>query len=60
VFENKVQRRIFEPKRCEVTGQWERWRTGYLYELYCSSSTVNVNNPRRMRWAEHVARKREG
>jgi len=59
VFENKVQRRIFEPKRCEGTGQWERWRTGDLYELYCSN-IVNASNPRRMRWAEHVARKREG
>ena len=60
VFENKVQGRIFEPNRCEVTGEWERWRTWDLYGLYYSSSFVNVSNPRRMRWAEHVARKEEG
>jgi len=27
VLDNKVQRGIFEPKKCEVTGEWERWRT---------------------------------
>jgi len=60
VFENEVQRRIFESKRCEVTGEWGRWRTSDLYELYCLSSIANVSNPRRMRWAERVACKGRG
>jgi hypothetical protein len=44
-------RRIFGPKRDEVTGDWRK-----LHGLYCSPSIVRVIKARRMRWAGHVAR----
>jgi hypothetical protein len=56
VFENKVLRRIFRPRREKVTGEWRK-----LYEeindLYSSSSIVRVIKSRRMSWAGHVSRK---
>jgi hypothetical protein len=56
VFENRVLRRIFGPKRDEVTGGWRKLRNQELYGLYCSPSIVRVIKARRMRWAGHVAR----
>jgi hypothetical protein len=56
VFENRVLRRIFGPKRDEVTGKWRKVHNEELNELYCSPSFVRVIESRRMRWAEHVAR----
>ena len=56
VFENMVLRRIFGPRRDEVTGQWRRLHNEELNDLYCSPSTVRVIKSRRMRWAGHVAR----
>jgi hypothetical protein len=56
VFENKVLRRIFEPKRDEVTGGWRKLHDEELHGLYSSPSIVNVIKARRMRWAGHVAR----
>jgi len=56
VFENKVLRRIFGPKRKEVTGEWRRLNNEELNDLYCSSNIVRVTKSRRMRWAGHVAR----
>jgi hypothetical protein len=58
VFENRVLRKIFGPKREED----ELWRTLHndeLHSLYSSMNTVRVIKSRRMRWAEHVARMRE-
>jgi hypothetical protein len=59
VFENRVLRRIFGPKRDEVTGGWRKLRNEKLHNLYSSSSIINMINSRRMRWAGRVARSGE-
>jgi len=56
VFENMVSRRIFGPRRDEVTGEWRRLHKEELSDLYCSPNIVRVIKSRRMRWAGHVAR----
>ena len=56
VFENGVQKRIFGPKRNEVTGEWRKLHNEELNNLYCSHSIVQMIRSRRMRWAGHVAR----
>ena len=56
MFENMVLRRIFEPKRDEVTGEWRRLHKEELNDLYSSHNIVRVIKSRRMRWAGHVAR----
>jgi len=56
VFENMVLRRIFGPRRDEVTGQWRRLHNEELNDLYCSPNIVRVIKWSRMRWAGHVAR----
>jgi hypothetical protein len=56
VFENKVLRRIFGPKRDEVTEGWRKLHNEYLRDLYSSSSIIRIIKSRRMRWARHVAR----
>jgi len=56
VFENMVLRRIFEPRRYEVTGEWRRLHNEELSDLYSSPNIVRVIKSRRMRWAGHVAR----
>jgi hypothetical protein len=56
VFENKVLRRIFGPKRAEVTGEWRRLHNKQLYALYSSPNIIRVIKSRRLRWARHVAR----
>ena len=55
VFENLVLRRIFGPRRDEVTGEWRRLHNEELNDLYSSPSIVRVIKSRRMRWAGHVA-----
>ena len=60
VFENRVLRRIFGPKRDTVTGEWRKSHNEELNNLYSSANIVWVIKSRRMRWAGHVARKREG
>jgi hypothetical protein len=60
VFENRVLRRIFGPKREEVTGEWRRLHNEELYDLYLSPYIIWVIKSRRMRWAGHVARMGEG
>jgi hypothetical protein len=49
-------RRIFGPKRDEVTGGWRKLHNEELHGLYSSSSIFRVVKARRMRWAGHVAR----
>jgi len=56
VFENMVLRRIFGPRRDEVTGEWRRLHNEELSDLYSSPNIVRVIKSRRMRWAGHVAR----
>jgi hypothetical protein len=56
VFENKVVRRIFGPKRDEVTGEWRRLHNEELYALNSSPDIIQLIKSRRMRWAGHVAR----
>jgi hypothetical protein len=53
VFENRVLRRIFGPKRDEVTGSWRKQHNEELHGLYSSPSIVI--KARRMRWVGHVA-----
>jgi hypothetical protein len=56
VFENRVLRRIFGPKRDEVTGEWRKLHNTELHDLYSSPSIIRIIKSRRMRWAGHVAR----
>ena len=56
VFENRVLRRIFGPKRDEVTGEWRKLHNEELNDLYCSPNIDRVIKSRRIRWAGHVAR----
>jgi len=55
-FENMVLRRIFGPRRDEVTGEWRRLHNEELSDLYSSPNIVRVTKSRRKRWAGHVAR----
>jgi hypothetical protein len=55
VFENRVLKRIFEPKRDEVTGDWRRLHDEGVEKLHTSPGIIRVMKPRRMRWAGHVA-----
>jgi hypothetical protein len=59
VFENRMLRRIFGPKRDEVTGEWRKMNNEELRELYSSPSIIRIITSRRMRWAGHVAPMRE-
>jgi hypothetical protein len=59
IFENRVLRRIFGPKRDEVTGGWRKLRNEVLHGLYSSPSFVRVIKARRLRWAGHVAHMEE-
>jgi hypothetical protein len=55
VLENNMLKRIFGPKRDEVTGEWRKLHNDQLYDLYSSLNIVRVIIPKRMRWARHVA-----
>jgi hypothetical protein len=55
VFEYRVLRRIFGPKRDEVTGEWSRLHNEELNDLYSSPNVFRLLNSRIMRWAVHVA-----
>jgi len=55
VFENMALRRMFEPRRDEVTGEWMRLYNEELNDLYSSPNIVRVIKSIRMRWAGHVA-----
>ena len=60
MFENRVLRRVFGPKRDEVKGEWRKLHNEELNDLYSSSNIVQVLKSRRMRWAGHVALMGEG
>jgi hypothetical protein len=59
IFENRVLKRIFGPKR-EEDGSWRKLQNDELHNLYSSPNIVRVIKSRRMRWAGHVARMGEG
>jgi hypothetical protein len=59
VFENRVLRRIFGPKR-EEDGSWRKLHNDELHSLYSSPNIVRVIKSMRMRWAGHVTRMGEG
>jgi hypothetical protein len=54
VLENRVLRRVFVPKRDEVTGGWRKLHNEDLHNLYSSPSIIRMIRSRRMRWAGHV------
>jgi hypothetical protein len=56
VFENRVLRKVFGPKRDEIIGVWRKFHNKELRDLFSSSTIVRVIKSRRMRWAGHVAR----
>jgi hypothetical protein len=56
VFKNRELRRIFGPKRDEVTGGWRKLNNDELHNLYFSPSTIRMNKSKWVRLAGHVAR----
>jgi hypothetical protein len=60
VFENRVLRRIFEPKRDEVIGDWRKLHNEELHNLYSSTSIIIMIKSKRMRWAGHIAQMGRG
>jgi hypothetical protein len=60
VFVNGGLRRIFGPKRDEVTVEWRKLHNGELHNLYSSPDIIGQVKSKRMRWAGHVARMGEG
>jgi hypothetical protein len=55
VFENRVLRRIFRPRRDEDTGEWRKLHNEEFRDLYSSPSIIRIIKSRRMRWVGHVA-----
>jgi hypothetical protein len=55
VFENRVLRRIFGPKRDEVTGEWRKLHSGELRNLYPPPNIIRQIKSSRIKWAGHVA-----
>ena len=60
VFESRVLRRVFGPKRDEITGVGRRLHNNELYDQYSSSNIIRVIKSRIMRWVGHVARVGDG
>jgi hypothetical protein len=56
VFENRVLRRRFGPRRDEVTGEWRKLHNEELHDLYSSLSIIKMITSKRKRWAGHIAR----
>jgi hypothetical protein len=56
VFENRVLRRIFRPKRDEVTGDWRKIHIEEIHNLYSTPNIIRMIKSRRMRRGGHVAR----
>jgi hypothetical protein len=59
VFENRVLRTVFGPKRDEVTGEWRKLHNEELNDLYSLPNIVRVVKSRIMRWVGHMARMRQ-
>jgi hypothetical protein len=60
VFENRVLRRIFGPKRDEVTGDWRKLHNEELHNLYSWPNIIRMIKSRRIRWTGHVTRMGDG
>jgi hypothetical protein len=60
VFENRVLRRIFGPRRDEVIGEWRKLLSGELHILFSSPDIIRQIKLRGMRWVRHVACMGEG
>jgi hypothetical protein len=60
LFEYRVLRRIFGPRRDEVTGEWRKLHNEKLNDIYPAPNTVRVIKSRRRRWVGHVARMGRG
>jgi hypothetical protein len=56
VFENRVPRRIFGPKRDKVTGEWRKLLNEEFHILHSSPNIIRQIKSRRLRWVGHVAR----
>jgi hypothetical protein len=56
VCQNRVLRRVFGPKRDEVTGDWRKLHNEELHNLYSSPNIIRMIKSRRMRWEGHIAR----
>jgi hypothetical protein len=56
VFENRMLRKIFGPKRDDVMGDWRKLHNDELHNLYSSPNIIRMIKSRRMRWSGHVAR----
>jgi hypothetical protein len=55
IFENRILRRIFGPRRQEVAGVWRRLHNKELHNLYASPDIIRVIKSKRMRWKKHVS-----
>jgi len=55
LFGNRVLRKIFGPKRDEVTVEWRKLHSEELNDVYCSPNIIRAMKSRIMRWAERVA-----
>jgi hypothetical protein len=55
VFENRVLRKIFGPKRDEVTGEWRKLQNEELTDLYSSPNIIWVIISRKIKWVGHIA-----
>jgi hypothetical protein len=60
IFGNRVLRRIFCPKRDNVTGDWRKLHKKALYVVYSAPDTIRVMKSRKLKWAGHVARMGRG
>jgi hypothetical protein len=56
VFENRVLRRIFEPKRNRIAEGWGKLHNEELRKFYSSPSLIGMAKPRRIKWGGHLAR----
>jgi hypothetical protein len=56
VFENRVLRRVFGPKRDEMMGDWRKLHSEELHNLYSTPDIIRIMKSRRMKWAGHLAR----
>jgi hypothetical protein len=54
VFKNRMLRRIYGPKRDEVTGGWRKLHNEELHDLYCLPSIIRIVQSMKMRWEGHV------